>query len=104
MKVTPLYKDGDRGRILTTMGFRKGEYSFLCHFCHLLMTSVPLHTNANGMDIDLYADDTTITASAEIGASSKLRESLTIVLHEVDNWANIKPTSFLLMRLRRKVC
>ena len=39
------------------------------------------------MDIDQYADDTAITASAEIGANSKLQESLTIALHEVENWA-----------------
>ena len=38
----------------------------------LFINDHPLHTNASGVNIDLYADDTTITASAEIDACSKL--------------------------------
>ena len=44
----------------------------------LFINDLPPHTYASGADIDLYADDRNITTSAEIGASSKLKESLTI--------------------------
>ena len=37
------------------------------------------------MNIDLYADNTTITASAEIDVKSKFKGLLTIVLYEVEN-------------------
>ena len=36
----------------------------------------------------MYADDTTLTASADISASGKIQQTLTEALHDVENWAN----------------
>ena len=54
----------------------------------IFINDLPLYTQSTGAEIDLYADDTTLTASADISASGKIQQTLTEALHDVENWAN----------------
>ena len=66
----------------------------------------PLHVTSS--EIDLYADDTTITSSADCGSMGKLQESLNTSVSEVYNWAlanrlplNEKKTKVLTVKGKR---
>ena len=54
-------------------------------FFTVFINDLPLHVSSS--EIDLYADDTTITSSADCGSMGRLRESLDTSVSEVFNWA-----------------
>ena len=66
------------------MGFLRAVYSVPC-FSQFFINDLPLHVSSS--EIDLYADDTTITWSADCGSMGRLQESLNSSVSEVFNWA-----------------
>ena len=55
----------------------------------VFINDLPLHTQSCGdVHLELYADDTTLTASADITKCDGLNLTLTNALHEVEHWAN----------------
>ena len=54
-------------------------------FFTVFINDLPLHVSSS--EIDLYADDTTITSSADCGSMGRLQESLNTSVSEVFNWA-----------------
>ena len=54
-------------------------------FFTVFINELPLHVSSS--EIDLYADDTTITSSADCGSMGRLQESLNTSVSEVSNWA-----------------
>ena len=49
------------------------------------INDLPLHVNS--AQIDLYADDTTLTSAANFDSVGVLQSSLTTTISEVDQWA-----------------
>ena len=75
-------------------------------FFTVFINDLPLHVSSS--EIDLYADDTTITSSADCGSMGKLQESLNTSVSEVFNWAlanrlplNEKKTKVLTVKRKR---
>ncbi|PFX15897.1 putative RNA-directed DNA polymerase from transposon BS [Stylophora pistillata] len=72
----------------------------------IYINDLPLHVN--GADLDLYADDTTLTLSADISAVDSLQDSLAASLKEIECWThtnklplNEKKTKTLLVTGKR---
>ena len=75
-------------------------------FFTVFINDLPLHVSSS--EIDLYADDTTITSSADCGSMGRLQESLNTSVLEVFNWAlanrlplNEKKTKVLTVKAKR---
>ena len=75
-------------------------------FFTVFINDLPLHVSSS--EIDLYADDTTITSSADCGSMGRLQESLNTSVSEVFNWAlanrlplNEKKTKVLTVKGKR---
>ena len=75
-------------------------------FFTVFINDLPLHFSSS--EIDLYADDTTITSSADCGSMGRLQESLNTSVSEVFNWAlanrlplNEKKTKVLAVKGKR---
>ena len=54
----------------------------------VFINDLPLHVQASGVDTDLYADDTTSTASVDVSEIGKRRTSLSDALQNVETWAS----------------
>ena len=85
-------------------GVRQG--SILGPLFFTVFIDLSLHVSCS--EIDLYADDTTITSSADCGSIGRLRESLNTSESEVFNWAlanrlplNEKKTKVLTVKGKR---
>ena len=72
----------------------------------VFINDLPLHVSSS--EIDLYADNTTITSSADCGSMGSLQESLNTSVSEVFNWAlanrlplNEKKTKVLTVKGKR---
>ena len=61
-------------------------------FFTVFINDRPLHVSSS--EIDLYADDTTITSSADCGSIGRLQESLSTSVSEVFNWAQANRLPF----------
>ena len=58
-------------------------------FFIIYINDLPLHIQTTDVEIDLYADDTTLMSSADIDAiGCDLRSKINQVWLEVENWAN----------------
>ena len=75
-------------------------------FFTVFINDLPLHVSSS--EIDLYADDTAITLSADCGSMERLQESLNTSVSEVVNWAlanrlplNEKKTKVLTVKGKR---
>ena len=75
-------------------------------FFTVFINDLPFHVSSS--EIDLYADDTTITSSADCGSMGRLQESLNTSVSEVFNWAlanrlplNEKKTKVLTVKGKR---
>ena len=55
------------------------------HWVPIFINDLPLHVSSS--EIDLNADDATITSSADWGSVGRLQESLDTFVSEVFNWA-----------------
>ena len=53
----------------------------------MFINDLPLHITSKNVDTDIYADDTTLTASADVNSIPKLRQDLTNSFKEVEDWA-----------------
>ena len=56
-------------------------------FFTVFINDLPLHVRSS--EIDVYADNATITLSADCGSMGRLQESLNTSVSEVFNWASI---------------
>ena len=72
----------------------------------VFINDLPLHVSSS--EIDFYADDTTITSSADCENMGRLQDSLNASVSEVVNWAfanklplNEKKTKVLLVKGKR---
>ena len=82
--------------VLFVLGGRVSDMALMKHgvpqgstlgplFFTVFINDLPLHVSSS--EIDLYADDTTITSSADCGSMGRMQESLNTSVSEVFNWA-----------------
>ena len=53
----------------------------------MFINGLPLHMTSKDVVMDIYADDTTLTASADVNFISEMRQELTNSFKEVEDWA-----------------